>query len=356
MSEKARDENYIFSPLSLKAAMALAIVGAEGDTREQMLSALGFASVEKLADWYAKARSTVDIFYSIKENMTDSEFVDGGEDMEYRILNAVWQNTDADGHFKQAYIDSIDNLFAAVAKEAPGSELADALNTWADENTNGLIKHLVDDLSDATAVLANALYLRSSWAHSFNDAATEEGDFTTVTGEVVRKDFMNRRDSYRYYEDGENKLIVIPLVGDIDFVAVLGDMDDVIDAYNSAENEKVILSIPKLDIESEYSRNEIIDFLEANGVELAFSDHADFSAMVEGDEWNISDIIQKARIKTDEDGLEAAAVTAIVMMTSAAMPQVEPEYKEFIADHPFQFFVLTSEEQPEILFAGACQK
>lgn len=64
----------------------------------------------------------------------------------------------------------------------------------------------------------------------------------------------------------------------------------------------------------------------------------------------ITDIIQKTKIKVEEKGIEAAAATAIMMEESCALE--EPEVKEFIADRPFKYMILTDSEDPELLFYG----
>ena len=49
-------------------------------------------------------------------------------------------------------------------------------------------------------------------------------------------------------------------------------------------------------------------FLKSRGAGTAFSNGADFSIMCSDYPLYISDIIQKTKIKIDEEGLEAAAV------------------------------------------------
>ena len=64
----------------------------------------------------------------------------------------------------------------------------------------------------------------------------------------------------------------------------------------------------------------------------------------------ITDIIQKTKIKLDESGVEAAAAT-VIMMTEGC-EEIEPEVKEFTADEPFKYMILTDSENPELLFYG----
>ena len=71
-------------------------------------------------------------------------------------------------------------------------------------------------------------------------------------------------------------------------------------------------------------------------------------------QWYINDIIQKTKLNVDENGLEAAAVTAIVMTDGAALPEDEPEPVDFIANRPFTFYIYSGlyGDTPIQLFAG----
>ena len=62
---------------------------------------------------------------------------------------------------------------------------------------------------------------------------------------------------------------------------------------------------------------------------------------------SVSDAFQCARIKVDEKGTEAGAVT-VVDFTDSSMPI---NRKAFIADHPF-VYLLTEEKTGTILFVG----
>ncbi|MBX9694741.1 MAG: serpin family protein, partial [Cyanobacteria bacterium] len=64
----------------------------------------------------------------------------------------------------------------------------------------------------------------------------------------------------------------------------------------------------------------------------------------------ISSVLQKAFMEVNEEGTEAAAVTAVEMVMTAA--QMEPEKPfEMIVDKPF-FFALQDRETKSILFLG----
>ena len=106
-----------------------------------------------------------------------------------------------------------------------------------------------------------------------------------------------------------------------------------------------------IDVETTLNQKELVNYLKLMGCEKMFTDYAEFDPMYT-DSLRVDDIIQKAKVHTDEEGLEAAAVTAIVMAPTSAEPG-EPETPEiFCADQPFSFYVLKNGESPELLFWG----
>ena len=76
---------------------------------------------------------------------------------------------------------------------------------------------------------------------------------------------------------------------------------------------------------------------------------ADLKGMCESAS-NVSNVFQKAKIKLDEEGTEAAAVTVVQVDGCTAIPN-PPEPKRFIADHPF-LYVITEVSTGAVIFAG----
>ena len=113
------------------------------------------------------------------------------------------------------------------------------------------------------------------------------------------------------------------------------------------------LWIPKLDTESAFGREALVQYLMDRGAVDAFdANSADFSRMADYP-WFISDILQIAKIKTDEEGLEAAAVTMVMMAEGAFLDPEEPQYKEFHANKPFRYYIVTTQTQTSlVIFAG----
>ena len=356
-------ENYIVSPLSFRAALILAVEGADASTRTQLLNAMGFASEEEMTQWYTAVRESVDTFegwVSWQKQIAEEEaqFYPPGEAPEvpvhaYRVLNSVWNNTDRFGEFLPEYARSVAERYGATADSVSADQITDAVNNWCDKATAGLIPKISNDLSGCAAALVNAVYLKSSWVDEFSEYMTEPEDFTDIDGTITRRDMMKAKGRYSYYEDKGTKLISIPLNGGLTFVAVLGDDSDWLADYEAAEYTDVDLWIPKLDTESSFGREALVQYLMDRGAVDAFdANTANFSRMADYP-WYISDILQKAKIKTDEEGLEAAAVTMVMMAEGALMEPEEPQYREFHANEPFRYYIVTTQTQtPLVVFAG----
>ena len=356
------EENYMVSPTSFRAALALAVAGADTETKDELIHAMGFENMDEVNAWYASVTQIIADFDTYIENdkkvfnsekqwlPKDAKAPEGSLIM----MNSIWNNIDLNGKFGKDYVKYVKKNYSAEAYDVTSDQFTDKANKWVSEGTNGLIPTISNDLSAVNAALINTLYLKSSWVNTFEKYATEQDNFTTISGEKVQKDFMNQQDHFRFYEDSNGKLIVLPLNGGVNAVFVLGDIEDVHDAISKASREDVIVKLPKFEVESAFTENEFIDFLQKRGAGLAFTDYADFSVMCPDTSWMITDIIQKTRIKVDEDGLEAAAATAVMMCESALM--IEDKPKEFIADEPFKFYIFAGEDDSEMLFCGQVVK
>lgn len=351
------DENFTVSPLSFKAALAMAALGAEGETQTQLLSAMGFQSADELRAWYATVLDGTDSFEAFFEMV--KEYGDPNDEAlgaaAYRVVNSVWSNRDLPGEFREGFLEDIAKTCRAEAQSVPAAELGEAVNTWAKEQTKGLIPRILDDPEDAagvSAILVNALYLKSGWENHFRKLG--DRDFTTRAGETVQKPFMTQTEQMRYYKDEQTQIVSVPLQGGVSMLFVLGDDSGLAEKLPKAEYKLVELSVPMFDVETALTNRELVNYLRLMGCEKMFSKtEAEFDPMY-SDELYVDDIIQKAKVHIDEKGLEAAAVTAIM---EKSMGVAEPETPErFCADRPFSFYVVMDGENPELLFWGQIVK
>lgn len=331
-----KNENYMVSPASFRAVIGLAVAGADSDTKTELLKAAGFKDEAEFNQWYINM-----------VNAPDTNDVN----VIFKILNSAWHNTRLKGALSPDYMDYIKAHYGAESKDVAAGEITKAVNDWVNDGTNGLIPSIADDLSAADMVLVNTLYLKASWLKTFETAFTEEGDFKAYDGCSIKKEFMNKTDNYRYYEDEKSKLLVMSMYGDIDVVYVLGDSSNIQDKLLKATEYKVHVKVPKFETETSFDKKELVKFLQSRGAKSAFAPGADFSAMSTETGFYISDIIQKTKIVTDEEGIEATAASGMVMLGMPLNIETD-DPKEFIADEPFKYYIITSSGAKEILFYG----
>ena len=356
--------NYMVSPLSFRYALGLLLAGAEGETKAELLKAFGVESEEEWIAFCLDFNGFVEHFAEglerdierFKSDKKNGWIPEGTKEpfRALRVANSVWKAERVKEDFKEAYRENIEKNYSAEYRSFTEENAIQRINEWADIKTEHMIPRLLPDnypTEDLAVVLMNALYFKDSWVNSFEKGLTREGDFYKKDGNTAKKEFMSTSELFSYYEDEETKLVVLPMDGGVYMAFVLGSTKDLSEKLSNAKNEQVKVTIPKLDLETEFACGELVEFLKENGVKLAFdADRADFSGMIDHQIY-VSDIIQKTRIKLDEDGVEAAAVTAIMMDNGAAAIPKEP--KVFTADRPFSFFIYTTcNDTTAVMFAG----
>ncbi|KAL5716503.1 hypothetical protein ACHQM5_018184 [Ranunculus cassubicifolius] len=109
--------------------------------------------------------------------------------------------------------------------------------------------------------------------------------------------------------------------------------------------------IPKFKMSCDF---EASDVLRGLGLQEPFSSKAKFDEMVPNvkpGDITVSKVFHKAQIEVNEEGTEAATVTAITMTTQGSASYRAPTPVDFIADHPFMFMV-REDQTGIVLFMG----
>ncbi len=327
-------KNQVFSPVSLAYALGMALEGADGATEDEIEKALG---TDDLDDW-------------IEHN--GSKLTAAG----LKLANAAFITgeiqPDAD------YIEDLKKDFGAEWFEM-SDNMADKINQWTKEHTDGLIEKLIDGELDPLSqlVLVNAVAMDAKWSSPFSADETADGTFHAPDGDVTASmmhqtlyaDYAETDEALilrlTYSDSGLSMLLALPKDGQ----SVTGVLDKLSEkglSYFSFPEEmtEVSLTMPKIDLSA---KNTLNDALQALGVRTAFSDSADFSDITKSMSLQIAEVVQKARLVVDEDGTKAAAATEVeIRAMSAPLPAVD-----FTLDHPF-VAVIAEEETGTVCFAS----
>ncbi|XP_063702034.1 antichymotrypsin-2-like isoform X3 [Culicoides brevitarsis] len=350
-------ENVVFSPMSIQTCLSMVYMAAKGRTFEEIGNVLKYGAS-------GNKQEVAKVFQDILEG-TEKE---KGLEIANRIY--VMQNY----KLKQAFNELTTKHFKSGVESldfAQNTAAAKQINTWVEEKTHDKIKDLIkpDMLDGMTrAVLVNAIYFKGKWLYPFNKDLTYPMPFYVTPTETVNVDMMTIKKHFKYgalskfdatalemeYKDSNISMLFI-LPNQKDGLKALEEKIHEIDLKeldSQMFKQEVEVFLPKF--EFEFTR-ELNDVLSKLGMATAFGDAADFSELLDSPEpLKISKVIHKAFIKVDEEGAEAAAATAAVMVMKCAFFSLEPT-KEFRVDHPF-YFVLKNKIDHVTLFSGRIQK
>lgn len=340
------DKNYMVSPFSLKMAMSLAANGADGTTKDEILTAFG---IDNLDSYNTAAKELIERY-------------EGTSSVKLNVANSIWLNKDVAGKdikFTDEYKKLVSEYYKGTASEEDAKNIAMKINSWVEKKTNNKIKNLLPE-GDAKflSVLVNTIYFKGEWAEQFEEYATKEGDFTDRNGKVEKTDFMHKTERYRFYEDENMKMVRVPYKGGKTAMYLVlptnGDKMDIATALDNMNSYEVRLSFPKFKTEYSLSFKEILKHI---GIEKAFEkweaefDEVMFEGVKEEENVYVDDVLQKTFIEVDENGTEAAAATAVIMNKATSIGPSMEEIKEFKADRPFIYFI-RDDVTHEVLFIG----
>jgi serpin B len=118
------------------------------------------------------------------------------------------------------------------------------------------------------------------------------------------------------------------------------------------KKQKVQVRLPKFKMETSFDLSTI---LKNTGMGQAFSNNADFSGISQTTSLKISNVLHKAFIEVNENGTEAAAATAVLMVLTTSAHTDPVPVKIFHANRPF-IFMIRDNETGIILFMGKMNK
>ncbi|KAL6656810.1 hypothetical protein ACP70R_004590 [Stipagrostis hirtigluma subsp. patula] len=373
--------NLVFSPLSIYSALSLVAAGAGGKTLSELLGLLG-------------ARPRAALAGDVRGMVERATARDAAQPCAPRVVFASGLWHDSTRALKPAYRDAAAESCMAVARAVDflnkPDEAGGQINSWVAAMTSNLIDTIVEPASvtrDTRMVLANAIYFKGKWEKPFAWWRTKDHKFHRLDGTTVDAKFMScHKDQFIATHDGF-KVLKMPYrvrdncYDDDDSPGAVPTtvqpqysmcifLPDAPDGLWSIE-EKMASSpgflhehlpdkrvpvgkfqVPKFKMSFSASVKRCLMDL---GVEAMFRPGANLQDMLEndgsGEPLFVGDVLHKTVIDVNEQGTEAAAATLVHMLGAGMPPKPPPTSVDFVADHPFAFF-LVDEVSGAVLFAG----
>jgi len=360
LNGKMKNRSIVCSPLSITYVLSMVNDGATGTTEQELEQTLGFhkGGIQAVNDY---CKNLIDNLPHVDEKV------------QLNIANAIFVNDkyQLKKQFQQDMASYYDAKAEALDFSSPST--LDRINGWCDEKTRGMIPTILERVEPLTvSYLLNAIYFKAEWASMFEKNGTREEVFTTPDGET-RVPLMHQNVYMNYLRNDQYAAVSIPYGNGQWMMTVMlpedgKTTDDVISSLaasgwstdflknplREARRYAVDLKLPRF--ETAFDTDDaggLIELLKGMGIRRAFDGNsAEISNMCENGNLYISMMKQKAKIKVNEEGSEAAAVTiAGVNFTSAGGDTQEPPKATFHANRPF-VYVIHEQSSGVILFVG----
>lgn len=347
LNEEDAEKNVFISPISISTALSMTYQGAREETKEEMAEVLGYRGMEDEV-----LRESYQEFLKYLVAMDP--------DIALNIANSIWYR---EGEaIEEDFLTINEEVFDALVEEIDFSHegAADRINGWIEEATEGKIEEMLEGPIPGNVImyLINAIYFKGDWSVPFDEEQSFEGQFTSLRGATQEITMMRRNGEVEYGEGDHYKTVRMPY-GENENTAMyvilpnedmsINEFLQTVDNNQWQEIKKSIstaqdveLQIPRF--EMEYGIKSLKDALERLGMRAPFDMEANFDGIRPG--IFIEEVLHKAVIEVNEQGSEAAAVTVVEMVETAAMDPLS-----FIADRPF-IFVIANDEADSILFMG----
>lgn len=327
-------ENLAFSPANIYIALGMLAEITDGDTRAEILTALGAPDMDSL-------RTGIRQLIEAESNEDGLTFC--------RMADSLWLNKSIT--FKADALNILAEVYRASSfwGDPMDKDFEKALQAWLDDNTGGMLKESAEKITidpNLIIALASTIHFKADWSEEFTPEATCKEAFRAPGGDV-ECDMMHLSDSGVYLKfDGfamaskelkghaGHVWFILPDEGksfaDIDIKAAL----DAMKADRSYDESCTIrFAVPRIDVTSDI---DLVPAVQKLGICACFEPgRADFSPLTDELKGGIyvSSIDHSARMTMDEYGVEAAAFTVIQMESNSMLPP--DKIVDFTLDRPF---------------------
>ncbi len=330
--------NSMISPVSMMIALDMAAVGARGETQTQ------------ITDLFCEGASQEQVEHFCRDLLDRYE---SSQDVELHLANSIWiRDTIADG-INEDFLVRTDHIFDAEAAVAPFDQTTvDAINQWCDDNTDGMIDHLLDEIeADTELILLNATALDAPWAEPYEDSQVTEETFTNTDGDTEEVNMLNSTEDIYFETEDAVGFMKLYEGYEYAFLVILPEESMTVDHYvHSLTGEKYLefwnsrtaeyeveTKMPEFTYEYELKMNDVLSDM---GMVQAFDEkYADFTGITAAPVLYIDMVLHKTFIEVGQYRTQASAVTAVILDRKAA-ETTSLERKQVYLDRPFVYAIV----------------
>jgi serine protease inhibitor len=333
-------DNTFISPLSVSIVLGMVMNGASPETRQSILNTIDYGdfSADEVNQGYKDLTSLL---------LSMDKTVKVG------IANGVWYNQD--WTVRTPFKNTVENYYDAPVKglNFTDPKSVDVVNEWVEDKTNDRIKNLLNGIDPQEIMfLVNTIYFKGDWTYAFDKAATNDAPFYLENGSTTTTRMMHATGvTMKYFANNQVQLIDIPYGNEqFRFTILLpadgknlDDLSSVLSAdvlaewITQANDMTADLDLPKFKFEW---KKDLKDILGSMGLQMV-----DFPGLFDTTrDLAISRVIHQSFVDVNEIGTEAAAATAVGIITTSMPPRVT-------INRPF-VFLIRERHSNTVLFIG----
>ncbi|XP_077179679.1 protein Z-dependent protease inhibitor [Paroedura picta] len=339
------DNNIFISPLSLSFTLAVFAQASGGETHDQIVNSLNLHLLDD------QGNRLPAFFHQLQSNITKNE--------EFSLLHNTVSFVQKGLRIKDAFRNLSKKYFDMefLTVDFHNSTLAkNAINQHIQRKTKGKIPSLFDTLDQqAKIILVDYIDFGGKWLHPFSTKFTELESFYVDNYHTVQVPMMFKTARVAYtldknlhcvvlkipYRGRAHMLVVMPQEGDLHALEDFLSARLVESWLRNMRTRKIDIYFPKFKLDQKYYMHQLLQDL---GIKDLFSNKANLSLLTDQTRIKVSQVLQRACIKVDEEGTEAAAGTGSEI-TPYSMPPVIRVNRPFI-------FMIYEETTNALLFVG----
>jgi len=305
--------NFVFSPISAERVVCALALGAEDQTKSEIISAL---RKDKNVD--AQLDQTSALYQKLREAPETSTF--GGLWIREKVARPQTEFLARLVNAKLVDVVSFEDFAAPDAR--------DRINRTLAEKTTGQISEFFksDDFRiDGSLILADVVSFEGEWVSPFDPESTKERNFVDANGVKTPTPQMRASGRCLYSETEDGQYVEIPYQGGrFSFAAYLPRADvkysdfestltseKFLSARQKAVETEIELYVPKFAVSAKF---ELSATLKKLGVVRAFGDSAQLKGIDKDEDLKLDEIRQGLFLTVDEKGSKASAATSGVLV------------------------------------------
>ena len=365
-ADSDKQDNICISPVSVYMALALATECANGETREEILNAVGVT--------YDEVKNFTKVLYAFSNreyyytNILNNKKILAFEE----LSNSIW--VDKNTTIKEDGINNLANnfncdLFSVDFKTSEGEK---AINAYIKEKTHGIIDGGIELSPETLITLINTVYLKEVWNEdgdelNFTDEAYDfkNADGSVTSTKLLRGYYFNGNiyqgegftSFYTRSDHNYDIQCIVPTDGhtleevftsdNIYRINNLGDYGYIDEENRLLHHTRVLFPEYKASFDGDLAEILKNDF----GINRLFDfEQCDFSNITD-ERLACDGVIHKCSLDVNDRGIEGAAVTVMPMAGAPGpLDGYEEVYHDFIVDRAFGFVI--TDNYGAVIFSG----